>query len=261
MNEGARYRIEVLRRSHDRLAGLVEQLSPEQVRRQSYDSDWSVAQVLSHLGSGAEIALLMLPGALGEGAMVGVEAFRPVWDVWNAKTPEAQAADALTADDRYVSALEDLTDDQLAGINLSFIGTKFDAAGLVGMRLNEHTLHTWDVEATNDVAATVPAESAGLLIDNVPGFLAPRTAKPLDEPFAVRITTTDPDRDYLLTSGDSVTVTDWPADSGPDVPAVRLPGEALLRLASGRLDPAHTPDSVSADPDVLDKLREIFPGF
>jgi hypothetical protein len=180
-----------------------------------------------------------------------------VWDVWNAKTPDEQAADALEADERHVRTLEELTDDQLAGISLSFIGRKLDAAGLVGIRLSEHTLHTWDVAASTDLAAAVPTEAAEVLIDNVPGFLAPRTGKPLDEPFAVRITTTDPDRDYLLTSGDSVSVTDWPAEGVPAAAAAA----PHLRLASGRLDAAHTPASVSADPVVLDKLRAIFPGF
>ncbi len=67
MEADPRVWIETLRRSHDRLTGLVKQLSPEELRDQSYCSDWSVAQVLSHLGSGAEISLMMLPGALGEG--------------------------------------------------------------------------------------------------------------------------------------------------------------------------------------------------
>lgn len=273
MEAGARYRIEVLRRSHERLAGRVRQLTPEQLRGQSYDTDWSVAQVLSHLGSGAEIALLMLPGALGEGPAVGVEAFQPVWDVWNAKTPDAQAADSLAADERHVRTLEGLTDDQLAAVSLEFAGHKLDAAGVVGMRLGEHALHTWDVEVSVDPAATVSAEAVDLLLDNVPGFLAPRTGKPLAEPFAVRIITTDPARDYLLTSADSVSVTDWPAadpaaagagagaGAAGDTPVVRMPAEALLRLAYGRLDRAHTPAAVSADPAVLDKLRAIFPGF
>ena len=54
----------------------------------------------------------------------------------------------------------------------------------------------------------------------------------------------------------------WPGDSAAaGVPQVTMPAEALLRLSYGRLDPEHTPASVSADPDTLDKLRAIFPGF
>ena len=135
---------------------------------------------------------------------------------------------------------------------------RLDAVGLVRMRLGEHVLHTWDVAVMADPAATVQAAAVDLLIDNVPQFLAPRLGKPLAEPFSVRITTTDPARDYLLTSGESITVTDWPGEGGAvgDVPHVTMPAEALLRLSYGRLDPEHTPSSVSADPEVLDKLRQ-----
>jgi len=259
--------IATLRESHDNLDSLVRPLSPEQVRGQSYDTDWSIAQVLSHLGSGAEIALLSLPGALGEAEPVSRDAFPPVWDKWNAKSPDEQAGDALVSDEKHVSTLEALTDEQLAAIDMDFFGMmRLDAAGMVRMRLGEHVMHTWDVAVMADPAVTVQADAVGLLIDNVSQFLAPRLGKPLAEPFSVRITTTDPARDYLLTSAESITVTDWPDEAGDGgvaggVPHVTMPAEALLRLAYGRLDPDHTALSVSGDPEVLDKLRTIFPGF
>jgi hypothetical protein len=116
-----------------------------------------------------------------------------------------------------------------------------------------------------DPAATLQADAVELLIDNVPQFLAPRLGKPLPEPFKVRITTTAPHRDYLLTSDESVKVVNWPGEEttsgGGSVPEVQMPGEALLRLSYGRLDPEHTSASVSGDPAVLDKLRAVFPGF
>ena len=159
-------------------------------------------------------------------------------------------------------ALEELTDEQLAAARLDFFGMQLDAVGIIRLRLGEHVLHTWDVAVMADPAATVQADAVDLLIDNVPQFLAPRLGKPLPEPFAVRITTTGPGRDYLLTSGESITMENWPGDSAPaGVPQVTMPAEALLRLSYGRLDPEHTPASVSADPDTLDKLRAIFPGF
>jgi uncharacterized protein (TIGR03083 family) len=255
--------IETLRRSHDRLAQLAEPLTSDELRDQSYCTDWSVAQVLSHLGSGAEIALMMLPGALGEAEPVSRDAFPAVWDKWNAKSPGDQAADALAVDERQVSTLEALTDDQLAQMKMDFFGMQLDAVGIVRLRLSEHALHSWDVAVYSDPDAAVSADAAALLIDNVPAFLAPRLGKPLDEPFRVRITTTDPARDYVLTSGDSVSMEDWPGGSDADsgVPHVTMPAEALLRLAYGRLDPDHTPASVTGDPAALDKLRAIFPGF
>ena len=47
--------IGALRRSHDRLQALVEPLGLSQLEQRSYASEWSIAQVLSHLGSQAEI--------------------------------------------------------------------------------------------------------------------------------------------------------------------------------------------------------------
>jgi uncharacterized protein (TIGR03083 family) len=264
--------IATLRESHDNLGRLVRPLTADQVRGQSYDTEWTIAQVLSHLGSGAEIGLMTLPGALGEAEPVGREAFGPVWAVWNAKTPDEQAADSLTSDERHVQALEALTDAELAAIDMDFFGMmRLDAAGVVRMRLSEHAMHTWDVAVMLDPAATLRASAVALLIDNVPEFYVPRLGKALPEPLRVRITTTDPDRDYLLTSvpGESVTITDWPGDGEPgdgepgdgDVPHVEMPAEALLRLAYGRLDSEHTPASVTGDAATLDRLREMFPGF
>ncbi len=264
MTDGPRTWIATLRRSHDNLARLVEPMTPEQVRGRSYCRDWTSAQVLSHIGSGAEIALLMLPGALGEGPPASRDEFPPVWDVWNAKSPDAQAADAIASDEKHVQRLEELTDEELAAARLDFLGMQLDATGIIRLRLGEHVLHTWDVAVMHDPAATVQSDAVGLLIDNVPQFLAPRLGKPLAEPFQVRITTTEPERDYLLSSGESVSVVNWPGEdaAGDDaVPHVVMPAETLLRLSYGRMDPEHTPASVSGDAEVLDKLRAMFPGF
>ena len=276
MNADPRTWIATLRESHDNLVRIAEPMTSEQVRGQSFCRDWSNAQVLSHLGSGAEIALMGLPGALGEGPPVSRDAFPPVWDRWNAKSPDEQAADALAKDEEHVERLEQLSDEELAAARMDFMGMQLDATGMIRLRLGEHVLHTWDLAVMQDPAATVQADAVELLIDNVPQFLAPRLGKPLPDPLQVRITTTDPARDYLLTSAESVKVVNWPGplaptadtgdeDGGPegdaDVPRVGMPAEALLRLAYGRLDSAHTPATVSGDPEVLDKLRAIFPGF
>ena len=54
---------------------------------------------------------------------------------------------------------------------------------------------------------------------------------------------------------------DWPGDGGGADSEVRMPSEALLRLAYGRLDPEHTPAEVTADAADLERLRQVFPGF
>jgi uncharacterized protein (TIGR03083 family) len=261
MATDTRAAIGTLRSSHERLASLVEPLTPEDLNGPSYCSEWTIAQVLSHLGSGAAIALMMLPSALGQGEPVGRDAFQPVWDTWNAKSPDEQAADCLTSDSTHIRSLEELSDDDLARISLPFMGRNLDAAGLVRLRLGEHALHTWDVAAMSDPAATVLPAAVPLLIDNVQGFLAPRTGKPPQIPFRLRIRTTGPDRDFLLTAADTVSVTDWPGPGTQADGEVAMPAEALLRLGYGRLDASHTPDSVEGDPADLDRLRAIFPGF
>jgi uncharacterized protein (TIGR03083 family) len=253
--------ITTLRNSHERLASVVKPLSPEQLRGPSYCSDWNVAQVLSHIGSGAQIALMGLPGALGQAEPVDRAAFQPVWDTWNAKSPDDQAADALVADEKQVSALEQLSDEDLARVSLQFFGMNLDSVGMIRLRLGEHAIHTWDVAVSGDPAATVSPDAVSLLIDNVPQFLAPRLGRAPDVPFRIRIRTTRPDRDYLLVASDPVSMTDWPGDGGGADSEVSMPSEALLRLAYGRLDPAHTPGEVVADPAGLDRLRRMFPGF
>ena len=45
--------LDALRASADRLAALVEPLTPDELRLSAYPTEWTIAQVLSHLGSGA----------------------------------------------------------------------------------------------------------------------------------------------------------------------------------------------------------------
>ena len=82
-----------------------------------------------------------------------------------------------------------------------------------------------------------------------------------DVPFRIRIRTSGPDRDYLLVAADPISVADWPGDGRGADSEARMPSEALLRLAYGRLDPGHTPDEVTADEADLERLRKMFPGF
>lgn len=250
--------IGVLRNSHDRLDGLVRPLSPEHLRAQSYDTDWTIAQVLSHLGSGAEIATLSLAAALGGRGQLDQGAFPAIWDAWNNRTPEMQAADSLTWDAEHVSRLEQLTDEELDSIGLEFFGRRLDAAGLIRLRLSEHAMHVWDVAVSVDPGATV-AQDAILPVMEQVTQLFQFVAKPGGDSFRVRLRTTAPDGDYLLDVGESVTLAPWADGSAADG-EITLPAEALLRLFYGRLDPGHTPP-YTAEGIELDRLRAVFPGF
>jgi uncharacterized protein (TIGR03083 family) len=250
--------IGVLRNSHERLAGLVRPLTPDHLRAQSYDTDWTIAQVLSHLGSGAEIATLSLAAALGGRGQLDQGAFPAIWDAWNNRTPEKQAADSLTWDGEHVRRLEQLSDAELDSIGLDFFGRQLDAAGLVRLRLSEHAIHVWDVAVSVDPGATV-AEDAILPVMEQITQLFQFVAKPAGDSFRVRLRTTAPDGDYLLDVSESVTLSDWVEGTDADG-KITLPAEALVRLFYGRLDPEHTPE-YSAEGIEIDRLRAVFPGF
>jgi hypothetical protein len=60
--------IAALRSGHDDLAGYAQGLAETALTGRSGASEWDVAQVLGHLGSGAEIGLARLEAALaGDG--------------------------------------------------------------------------------------------------------------------------------------------------------------------------------------------------
>ena len=83
--------IAALRASHDVLAALVPDLTEEQLRSPSGAAEWSLAQVLSHLGSGAEIGLGNLAAARDGDPLPGQDANQEVWDRWDAMSPRDQA--------------------------------------------------------------------------------------------------------------------------------------------------------------------------
>jgi hypothetical protein len=76
----------------------------------------------------------------------------------------------------------------------------------------------------------------------------------------LRVETTDPHRVFGLVLGESVSLAEAPADVGG---VLSIPAEALLRLLAGRLDEAHTPDTVTIPSSVVtvEQLRSVFPGI
>jgi uncharacterized protein (TIGR03083 family) len=249
--------IEALRHSHDTLQAVAGPLDPGQLRQQSYDTEWSVAQVLSHIGSQSEIFGLFLDAGLSGQDPPGPEAFGPIWESWNGKSPQDQAADALRADEAVIARLESLDDDERERFRLSMFGMDLDIAGFARMRLGEHAVHTWDVVVALDPAATLAPDAVGLLVDTL-GQLVARAGKPGGTQRRLHVSTSSPVRHFTLETGEKVTLT--PSEYTEGLPELALPAEALIRLVYGRLDPAHTPPVETRRAD-LDGLRQVFPGF
>ena len=253
--------LSVLGNSHARLVAVVEPLTAGEVAGPSYDDDWSIAQVLSHLGSGAEIfGLLLDAGLRGEDAP-GMEQYQEVWARWNAKSPEDQARDGLAADAAFLDRLAALDPAQRAGWRLTFFGDERGLADMTQMRLSEHAMHTWDVAVMRDSKATVAGDAVELILDTV-GGLAPRLGKPAGEHLQVNVTTYDPERRFQLNiSPEGVAVSPGAHGELPAGSAVlRLPAEAFVRLVYGRLDDEHM-TSVETENVDLGLLRRVFPGF
>jgi uncharacterized protein (TIGR03083 family) len=264
-DQASEYRelLATLRSSHDRLAASLGSLNDDQVSGDSYDDEWSIAQVASHLGSGAEIFEHFVTAGLTGAPSPGIDVLQPIWDVWNAKTPAEQAADAVDTDARFLSRLEGLTEDDHAGWQLELFGSVQSLADLLRRRLAEHAVHTWDIVVALDPTATVAGDAIALVIDQLP-WLVERAGKGAEPPATVSVETSDPDRSLLLSlTKDGASLTPATADDR-DANAkaqLKLPAEAFLRLVYGRLDPDHTPADVEADGIDLDTLRRSFPGF
>ena len=249
-------RIAALRASHDRLQSVVAPLTAEQVQSGSYASEWTIAQVLSHLGSGAQINTLILDAGLNGQDAPQQEEFQAIWAVWDAKTPDEQAADVLPANEILVQKIEALTADQRATAKFSLWSGPADIGGFAASRLGEHAVHVWDVEVAIDPSATIPAPAAGIVLEGA-GLIVGFTGKPV--PAArIHVTTTDPAREYALTIGEKAALEPW--DGGESTAELTLPAEAFLRLLYGRLDADHTP-ALTATGIELDTLRTAFPGF
>ena len=251
--------VQALRHSHDSLRALVEPLTDGQLEQRSFCTDWSVAQVLSHLGSQAEGFGLWLDAGLTGQDPPGPEVFPPIWDAWNARTPRAQATDSLQANEALIQRFESLDAGQQERFHLELFGMNLDMAGLARMRLSEHAVHSWDVAVALDPAARVAPEAVGLIVDTL-GPLAARSGKPDGTKLRLHVSANDPQRDFTLESGETVTLAPSVAGEDAELPELRIPAEALVRLVYGRLDPAHTPPVESRGVD-LDELRRLFPGF
>ena len=175
------------------MATLVDPLDDAQLVNNSYCSNWTIAQVLSHLGSGAEIFGQFLNFGLSGTEPPGREAFAPIWDSWNAKTPRAQAGDAIAIDNRLVERFESLSPEEQERFRIEIFGMDADTTFVARMRLSEHSVHTWDVDVVLNPTATVADSAVELLVDTI-GAFAGRTGKLDGKERHIHITTTDPQR-------------------------------------------------------------------
>jgi uncharacterized protein (TIGR03083 family) len=254
--------IAALRATHEELAAVVRGLTDEQLLARSGALQWTVAHVLSHLGSGAEIARATLRAAIDDGPPLPDGFNQSVWDSWNAMSPRDQADGFLASDVELLSVYEALTPEQRNGLHvkLGFVPMPLPLLSVAGMRLNEASAHSWDVRVAFDDAAAIEERTARLVVDHFAGglgFLLGFTAKAdqVAEPAIVSLG----DLDHALVITDSVSI----VPAGADTTATLVgSSDAVARLLSGRLRPGHTPAGVTVTGNVtLEDLRRVFPGY
>lgn len=260
--------IAALRANHDDLSFRVQGFASADLDRPSGSSEWDVAQVLSHLGSGAEIMLASVNGGIAGEGPPPQDFNVSVWDRWNAMSQQEKPDGWLESSERLMAALEALDETARAEVRvqLSFLPFPADLALLTGMRLNEATNHAWDVRVAFDAAASLPSEEAAVLLEQYAGplgFMVGFLGKPavLDgASVTVRVETSDPDRALGLALSDAVSITAPPTDFDATFTGTT---EAFVRLLVGRLDGQHTPDGVAVTGGgvTLDQLRRVFPGM
>jgi uncharacterized protein (TIGR03083 family) len=254
--------IAALRTAHDQLADIVPGLSDGQLARTSGASEWPVSQVLSHLGSGAEIGRVGYVAALAGEEAPGPDFNQPIWDRWNALTPREQATGFLEHNEALVTWFEDLSpeDRKNLQIKLGFLPDPLPVASVAGMRLHETVQHSWDARVGIDPAAVIDDDVALLLFEHLAGdlgFVLRFTGKAdqVGEQTRVRIEGTD----VTAIVDDHVSVSTSATDS---TATFHGSPEAALRLLAGRLKAPYLPAGVDVTGNVkLDDLVRVFPGY
>ncbi len=221
--------IAVLRAGHDELVAFVAGLGPDGPTHSSGASEWTVAQVLSHLGSGAEITLAGLNVALTGEDGRGEGFNQSVWDRWDAKSPAEMAADFVGSNEALVARYESIdaaTRESLL-IDLGFLPAPVPLAVAATMRLNEFALHSWDVYAGFDPSATVAADAVPLLLPRVPTLLGwvGHADELAGATGSLAVDLSDPDDSFGLEIGEKLAITDEaPSDPGATLSAPAEPG-------------------------------------
>ncbi len=249
--------IAALRLEHDVLVTLLPNLTDELLEGPSGASEWTIAHVLSHLGSGAEINRKPIARAAGES--VDDEDNQTIWARWDSAGPVDQAAGFVEHDTRFLETVEALTPEQRESltVELGFLPEPVPVVVPLAMRLNEMANHGWDVRVGLDPGAEVAPETAALLVELFAGplgFLLGFSGKAdqVGEPVRLAV----PGGGIVVEDGVSV-VTSLPEPTA----TLRGPEGATVRLLSGRLKEPYVGDVEVEGNVTLDDLRRVFPGY
>ncbi|MFF4393754.1 maleylpyruvate isomerase N-terminal domain-containing protein [Streptomyces sp. NPDC001552] len=256
--------ITALRVEHDRLAELASSFTDADLAQPSGATRWDVSEVLSHLGSGANLTHSALHAALDNRPRPDSDWQHAVWGEWNAMTRRQRAEAFLKANHALTELLESLDTDTRVDLRVDtgFLPRPVDVTTFARLRLSEMALHSWDVRVAFDDHASLTPEATRQLLHGQPDLLG-WISRPeqLDGTYAViHVTTSAPQSHFTLRMEDRISV-DLRSPREADG-TLTLPAEAWLRLIAGRLRPHHTPEALTtAGVTDIRLLRRLFPGY
>jgi uncharacterized protein (TIGR03083 family) len=258
------FMIATLAASRDYLDRLTAELDHDALTAPTQLPGWTVAQVLSHLGSGAEIGGNILRRALqGASDTVDRDTMTGIWDRWNAMNPAQQHRSRHEYDAQHQQILDGLDTSQRRRLLVPYFVGPLTVAEYAGYRLSEHAVHAWDAAVALDPGALIEAGAAAVLwarLSRIASRFHNANIRHAIAPIDVALL---PDDDApastLEIRPDGVTLI--PAESG--TAQVRGPVESLVRLVYGRLDPNRRPhDHLDICGELsLGTLTTLFPGY
>jgi len=264
--EDARRVARLGRAEHENLLAYLERLPADGWTEPSACADWRVYQVVSHLGSAPQIAAGSLRASLRGAEPMTDDQRKAIWARFDSLKPdEVLPAFRRNTEDLY-KLVESLTDDELSR-TVPWIGARVPVARMLAGRLNEQTLHAWDIRWARDKQATLSlAPLPDLLQVNIEPPYVSRMARPERAERLVGKTVlfllSQPDEALSMqVQPDGVTASQGRPDT-PDV-TVELPSESFIRLIWGRydiLDGLKAGRLELSQPDQAEPLQALFPG-
>ncbi|MDF1605816.1 maleylpyruvate isomerase family mycothiol-dependent enzyme [Nocardioides sp. YIM 152315] len=245
---------DALRTSHDRLVAVMGFPASPAADAAAYPEEWNVSDVLSHLGSGAEIFGLILTRLLAGEDAPTQDDFVAIWDKWNAKSPDEQVRDGLNADEDFVDLVDGIDS---ALDKVPAFGSVWPLTEFLGMRLQEHIVHTWDVEVASNRYATIPAEHLAFLLEQLPG-IAPRSGREVKEAQKIVVRVVDPEAYLLVELGLVTAIESLENATNADL---TMSAEAFVRLVFGRLAAIRPSDVAPDDERTASYLKSVFVGY
>ena len=189
--------LDALRKSSEHLREIVERLDAWQLDQPAYPAQWNIAEVLSHLASAR--SLPATPTVLAHRHRHARPKFRSRSGTNGMRRPPSPGQRSGSAADRkFTNSLASVTDDDRRRFSFEMGPIKEDFAGFTALRLNEHAVHTWDIEVALDPTATLLADATDFVIDRlqlIVGF----TGKASGER-RLSIRTDGPRRDFTVSS-------------------------------------------------------------